>query len=114
MKAEVGVDHLAPVRVRRELGQPADGGVDLAPGGGADRRARDAEFAGELGLRERLARFYRPVEDLLAQRDDHGLGGRDRGDGESGHQAAISVRGMTPYTNASTRTQSSSPLSSPR
>ena len=58
---------------------------------GAHRRAGDAELAREVGLRQRRAGLDRAVEDLLAQRDDDGFGGRDRGDGETGHQAAISV-----------------------
>ena len=59
--------------------------------GGAHRRAGDAELAREIHLGQRRAGLDRAVKDLLAQRDDDGFGGGDRGDGESAHQAAISV-----------------------
>ena len=82
---------------------------------GADRRAGDAELARQVGLGQRRAGLDRAVEDLLAQRDDDGFGGRDRGDGESGHQAATSVRRRrAKRTSAWTRAADSSPLSSPR
>ena len=142
VEAEIGLHDLAPVRVRGQLGQAADRGVDLAERRGAlehladdqaldrdpdaeqvadvvvaedrderaavalaleqalvaerldrgpDGRAGDAELARQVGLGERRPGRDRAVEDLLAQRDDDGFGRRDRGDGESGHQAATSV-----------------------
>ena len=59
--------------------------------GGAHGRTGHAELAREVDLGQRRARLDRAVEDLLAQRDHDGFSGGDRGDGESAHQAAISV-----------------------
>ena len=60
-------------------------GSPRAPSGGRRRTRRRGRAPG--GVR----RLDLAVEDPSAQRDDHRLGGRDRPDGESAHQAATAA-----------------------